>query len=59
MPPDLARLPAGCKFHPRCQFKVERCLREEPPLEEVTPGQETRCWVLMRNIAKESQPVKA
>src|SRR5260370_30327827 len=28
MPPDLSRLPTGCTFHPRCLFKVERCLRE-------------------------------
>jgi oligopeptide/dipeptide ABC transporter ATP-binding protein len=58
MPPDLSRLPSGCKFHPRCQFKVERCLREEPPLAEVSPGQEARCWVLMRNTSKESQVAK-
>src|SRR5205814_4114779 len=35
LPPDLVRLPPGCKFHPRCRFKVEKCEREEPPLEEV------------------------
>jgi oligopeptide/dipeptide ABC transporter ATP-binding protein len=58
MPPDLSRLPSGCTFHPRCQFKVERCSREEPPLEEVAPEQEARCWVLMRNTSKESQAVK-
>ena len=58
MPPDLSRLPTGCTFHPRCQFKVERCLREEPPLEEVAAGQEARCWVLMRNVSKESQAVR-
>jgi oligopeptide/dipeptide ABC transporter ATP-binding protein len=30
-PPDLARLPGGCAFRPRCQFAYERCL-EIPPL---------------------------
>jgi peptide/nickel transport system ATP-binding protein len=58
MPPDLSRLPSGCTFHPRCQFKVERCSREEPPLEEVAAEQEARCWVLMRNTSEESQGVK-
>jgi oligopeptide/dipeptide ABC transporter ATP-binding protein len=58
MPPDLSRLPTGCTFHPRCQFKVERCLREEPPLVEVADDQEARCWVLMRNVSKESQAVR-
>ena len=50
LPPDLIRLPPGCKFHPRCRFKVEKCEREEPPLEEVAPDQVARCWVLMRNV---------
>jgi oligopeptide/dipeptide ABC transporter ATP-binding protein len=58
MPPDLSRLPTGCTFHPRCLFKVERCLREEPPLAEVAADQEARCWVLMRNVSKESQAVR-
>jgi len=53
LPPDMTNLPAGCKFNPRCRFRVERCLREEPPLEEVDPGQLARCWVLMRNALKD------
>jgi len=55
LPPDLMRLPPGCKFHPRCRFKVERCEREEPPLAEVAPDQEARCWVLMRNVPEEKR----
>jgi oligopeptide/dipeptide ABC transporter ATP-binding protein len=58
MPPDLSRLPTGCTFHPRCLFKVERCMREEPPLVEIAADQEARCWVLMRNVSKESQAVR-
>jgi oligopeptide transport system ATP-binding protein len=50
LPPDLVRMPPGCKFHPRCRFRVERCDREEPPLGEVGPDQLARCWVLMRNV---------
>jgi oligopeptide/dipeptide ABC transporter ATP-binding protein len=50
LPPDLGRMPPGCKFHPRCKFRVERCFTEEPPLGEVGPGQDARCWVLMKNI---------
>ena len=53
LPPDMTNLPAGCKFHPRCRFRVERCFREEPPLDEVDPGQLARCWVLMRNALKD------
>jgi oligopeptide/dipeptide ABC transporter ATP-binding protein len=55
MPPDLSRLPTGCTFHPRCEFKVDRCTKEEPPLEEVGPAQEARCWVLMKNVSQEAR----
>jgi len=50
LPPDLSRMPPGCKFHPRCKFRVDRCFNEEPPLDEVDPGQRARCWVLMKNV---------
>jgi oligopeptide/dipeptide ABC transporter ATP-binding protein len=50
LPPDLSKVPPGCKFHPRCKFKVDRCLTEEPPLDVVDPDQRARCWVLMKNV---------
>src|SRR2546429_3574829 len=28
MPPDLSSLPSGCPFHPRCPFRVDRCVTE-------------------------------
>jgi peptide/nickel transport system ATP-binding protein len=31
-PPDLARPPSGCRFHPRCPQKFARCPGEEPDL---------------------------
>ena len=31
-PPDLAAIPAGCPFHPRCAFAGDRCMTEEPTL---------------------------
>src|SRR5438309_1530517 len=55
LPPDLTNPPPGCKFHPRCRFRVDRCLEEEPPLGEVAPEHHARCWVLMRN-ALAAQP---
>ena len=32
-PPDLANLPRGCAFAPRCRHAAERCSAERPPLE--------------------------
>ena len=44
-PPDLSHLPPGCAFQARCQFAVDRCLIEAPPLETVAPGHVSACWV--------------
>ncbi len=45
--PDLLRPPSGCRFHPRCPFRVEKCFTEEPPLKEVAPDDLAACWVTM------------
>jgi oligopeptide/dipeptide ABC transporter ATP-binding protein len=29
--PDALNLPTGCRFHPRCQDRIERCALETPP----------------------------
>ncbi len=42
--PKLSELPKGCKFNPRCPFVVDRCYREEPPLEDKERGHRARCW---------------
>lgn len=36
-------LPAGCRFHTRCPYAQERCLREEPELRAVSPGHLCAC----------------
>jgi peptide/nickel transport system ATP-binding protein len=35
---------AGCRFHPRCPFAIERCLVDEPPLLDLGQGHESACW---------------
>ncbi len=47
LPPDLIALPDGCKFNPRCPFRIERCFSESPPIEQVAPAQHAACWVTM------------
>lgn len=42
--PDLANLPAGCAFQPRCRWAVEKCGIEDPPLTAVSPGHVAACW---------------
>jgi oligopeptide/dipeptide ABC transporter ATP-binding protein len=31
-PPSLLRPPSGCRFHPRCPYVMDVCVREVPPL---------------------------
>jgi len=37
-PPDLANLPPGCSFAPRCPLVQEQCHATSPPLEELLPS---------------------
>jgi oligopeptide/dipeptide ABC transporter ATP-binding protein len=41
--PSPANPPAGCRFHTRCPFTVDRCLTEEPPLEAAETGHLAAC----------------
>jgi oligopeptide transport system ATP-binding protein len=44
-PPDLADLPAGCAFAPRCPLAEERCLVERPALERIGEHHWKACFV--------------
>lgn len=41
--PNLADMPSGCRFHPRCAYATQKCLFDEPPLSEIN-GRLTSCW---------------
>src|SRR5207253_5967671 len=43
-PPDLATLPGGCAFHPRCPEAMECCAVEEPGETAIAAGWTARCW---------------
>jgi peptide/nickel transport system ATP-binding protein len=43
--PDLRRLPAGCKFHPRCPLVMPKCKEVEPPIFEAPNGARVACWL--------------
>jgi oligopeptide transport system ATP-binding protein len=45
MPPVLLRDVTSCPFAPRCTFKVEHCLHENPLLKTVSPDHHVACWV--------------
>jgi oligopeptide/dipeptide ABC transporter ATP-binding protein len=41
--PQLAAMPTGCRFHPRCDRVEASCSREAPGLREIGPGRWVRC----------------
>jgi oligopeptide/dipeptide ABC transporter ATP-binding protein len=45
-PPNLATLPPGCPFHPRCPEAMPRCMTEEPRDFDLGHGSVARCWLL-------------
>lgn len=45
LPPDLISLPKGCPFAERCTMAREKCLEENPPLEELDSNRRLACWV--------------
>ena len=44
LPPNLARLPQGCYFHPRCELADDRCRREVPEMVEIGEEHSTACF---------------
>ncbi len=49
-PPDLAAMPPGCAFAPRCKHARDECLRAVPGAVDVGGGHEARC-VLLKSAA--------
>ncbi|MBA3357429.1 MAG: ABC transporter ATP-binding protein [Pyrinomonadaceae bacterium] len=43
LPPDVAHLPPGCPFAPRCDRVEEICHREFPPFVRLTPDHSSLC----------------
>jgi oligopeptide transport system ATP-binding protein len=59
LPSPLA-VPAGCRFHPRCPFAIEKCKTVDPPLRKVDDAQSVSChrWEELPNFAQDIQPRK-
>jgi len=50
LPPSLIHPPSGCKFHPRCPYVMDICLREEPkllPADAADPGHLSACHLTL------------
>ncbi|MBW3576374.1 MAG: ABC transporter ATP-binding protein [Actinobacteria bacterium] len=42
-PPNLARIPPGCEFHPRCPYVQGVCVERRPPLFDVDSDRASAC----------------
>ncbi|NHJ33542.1 MAG: ABC transporter ATP-binding protein, partial [Asgard group archaeon] len=42
--PDAKNYPTGCRFHPRCEFAIDKCKENIPELEEYKEGHFVACW---------------
>lgn len=46
--PDLTNPPTGCRFHPRCPYAFELCVKVEPKLERVLSRRFSACHLEAR-----------
>ena len=44
-PPNLAELPEGCYFHPRCPHVMTKCKSQTPPEVQIGDGRVAACWL--------------
>jgi len=52
LPPNLARLPGGCSFHPRCDYAMPQCKVETPELEKVGENHIRACFLDVKKLKK-------
>jgi oligopeptide/dipeptide ABC transporter ATP-binding protein len=53
LPPNLAHLPTGCPFHPRCDWAMPKCRVEYPPLEKVGENHYRACFAELSKLKKQ------
>jgi peptide/nickel transport system ATP-binding protein len=58
-PPSLIAPPAGCRFHPRCPYVMDKCRTALPPRFEIGAGEThwAACWLF--ETATDGAPAKA
>jgi oligopeptide transport system ATP-binding protein len=53
LPPNLAHLPGGCSFHPRCDWAMPICSKEYPPMEKVGENHYRACFCEISKLKKQ------
>ncbi len=52
-PPNLLDPPLGCRFHPRCEYMVDKCVTDTPILEKIEADHYIACHEWTRIKAEE------
>jgi len=55
LPPDVARLPGGCPFAPRCARAEQLCVTTFPPLVQLAPQHQSLCH-FARELYEQGMP---
>ncbi len=50
-PPNLLVAPVSCPFAPRCEYVMDKCWEENPPLVDIAPEHKAACWVNINQMA--------
>lgn len=54
-PPSLIDPPPGCRFHPRCPYAFDKCMKENPINFNLGEGHRVRCWLYEQPGEKDEQ----
>lgn len=46
VPPNLLNPPSGCRFHPRCPYRMDVCMKEEPVYMDLSREHSVACHLL-------------
>jgi oligopeptide transport system ATP-binding protein len=49
--PSPMNPPSGCRFHTRCPLAIDKCMVQEPLMEETAPGHFAACWRAGESVA--------
>jgi len=52
LPPNLAHLPGGCSFHPRCDYVMPKCREAYPETEQVGENHYRACFADLASLKK-------
>ena len=55
-PPDLFAPPPGCAFYLRCDYAMNLCVWQEPPMIEIGEGHCAKCWLNYKEIPGGMRP---